>query len=282
MSVIGFASIPAGSSLANGVAVAGSTPSSSKGITVTAPSSANTKAAYTTLVASTSQACTGLLVTITSTNPSANESVLVDIATGAAASETVIMPNLPAGGSAYTSVFHAHQYMIPKAIASGTRISARYQSTRASSFGVIAVHVTLLYADGTIDYGTVETLGVSTGTSLGTDVDPGGTANTKGSWVSLGTTSKAWRKVIITANSEATSAAVNPYSWMIDIATANDGSNIKVPDYSLSRHYATTCVPGASPPLDVQIASGATVYARASCSSNEATIRKLLLAVVGC
>lgn len=279
--VVGFAAIPAGSTLTNGVVKSGSTPSTSKGVTVTAPSSANTKAAWTTLVASTSQAATGIIVTITSTNPSANEAVLVDIGTGAAGSETVIAPNLPAGGTGHTSVFMAHQYVLPRVIASGTRIAARYQTTRPSSFGVIAVHVGIMYADGLIDYGTIETLGVSTGTSLGTSVDPGATANTKGSWVSLGTTGKAWRKLLVAATSQATAAGVNPYSWMIDIATANDGSGIIVPDLPISRHYATTITPGVSAPLDIVAASGVTLYARAACSSNEATTRNLHIAVIG-
>ena len=268
--------------IANGVVASGSTPASSRGVVVTAPASANTKAAWTQLVSSTSRACSGLVVTITGTNPGANETVLVDIGTGAAASEVVLAPNLPAGGSAYTNVFTGHQYVIPATIAAGTRIAARYQSSRSASFGVVTVHVSLLYADGVSNYGTIETVGVSTGTTLGTSIDPGAAANTKGSWVSLGSTSKAWRKALVAVTSQATSAAVNDYSWMVDLATANDGSNIIIPDLLVTRHYATAPQQGVSGPFDVAIGSGATLYVRASCNSTEATIRNLHVAAVGC
>lgn len=266
-----------------GTVNAGSTPASSRGITVTNPGAANTKGAWVTVIASTAVDAKALLIQVSHDNSAVvDERALVDIGVGAAASEVVLVPNLIGGGIGYTTVKHCHSYILPVRVAAGTRIAARFQSNRASSWGAIHVHVTLLAYAGGRDYGAVDSIGLSTAASIGTDVDPGASANTKGTWTSLGTTTKPIRKLSLascTQNADNTSG--NWQTWMCDVATANDNSGIVLPDLQLVRHFATAMLTPVLGPFDVEIPSGTTLYARLASNENNSGRRKLWLAAYG-
>lgn len=107
----------------------------STGAALTAAVSVNTKSAYTELTSSTGSAFTRLLVCISGNTANATAATgLMDIATGAAASEVVIIPDI------YYEVTAA-EFWTPFGISlpftvsipAGTRLSARYQATATAT-----------------------------------------------------------------------------------------------------------------------------------------------------
>jgi len=98
--------------------------SSSFNVTVTANSAAHTKGAWTQLIASTASDSSHLRITISNVAiVNTNTSTLLDLAIGASGGEIPIASNICIGGC-LSSILD-----IPLQIPSGTRISARIQST---------------------------------------------------------------------------------------------------------------------------------------------------------
>lgn len=102
------------------------------GTTVTASATPHTKGAYAQLIAASAFDTYWVEVVLGEVGVSAAAtSLLVDIAIGAAAAETVIIPNLNAGFSATqagTGPVGAAHYAFPLKVPAGSRISARCQS----------------------------------------------------------------------------------------------------------------------------------------------------------
>lgn len=154
-------------------------------VSVTASATIHTKGAWSELVASTPFAVTMVVVSAQgmSTSTAATDGLL-DIGIGAAASETVLIPDLGVG---FCSVTRQEQkrWTFPVAIPAGTRIAARLQSLIASDICNVSVD---LYGGETFDgtpYGaTVDALGVDAATSKGVAATSG-TTNVFGSWVQL-------------------------------------------------------------------------------------------------
>lgn len=163
------------------------------GTLVTAGGSANTKnTTYAQLIASTSFDAYFVQVNISNNNATnnANQGMLVDIAIGAASSETVIIPNLNASGagnrtiSTGLSAQGGQKYNFPLYIPSGSRISATAAGATASDTCYVIIR---LWGDPTrpvwaghqvTDYGTVSA------SSRGTLVAAGLSA-AEGSWTEI-------------------------------------------------------------------------------------------------
>jgi hypothetical protein len=113
--------------------------------TLATPGGVNTKGAYTELTASTSADATRLLVSVQGDSDGfAASTQLVDIATGAAASEVVLIPDLLVQSQTTESIWpvsfcSAYTVNVP----AGTRLSARFQATSVdpNSKPAIAVHL---------------------------------------------------------------------------------------------------------------------------------------------
>lgn len=145
---------------------------------------ANTKGSFVEIVASTSFTYEGFVLTLTH-NDFSPVPGLVDIAIGAAASEVVILPNIPLTDTGASAISSADIY-IPMRIAKGERVSARCQFI--SAFDEMDVGISG-FAKG-MDFGPIYqnciSLGANTSTSLGVAIDIT-VANTKSAYVSLGT-----------------------------------------------------------------------------------------------
>ncbi len=138
---------------------------------------AHTKnATYTTLVAATAYESFGIFVGITNTAvASTRTSVLVDIAVGAASSETVIIPNLIAGNQSAsgTAQGSGSYYFFPIRIAAGVRISATAQSVIVADTVNVTVHLLQHQIPGMWVGSRVTAYGADTATSSGTSMSPG-------------------------------------------------------------------------------------------------------------
>jgi hypothetical protein len=141
---------------------------------------AHTKGDYTELLAATSFRAINIECTI---GPAAAaNNYFYDISTGTAGNEVVLLPNLwISSGTAtgFTSV------VIPIEVPAGVRLSARAQATGAAAAPRILCH---LYgtADANVHrYTRMTAYGLTTATTVGTTVDPGAVANTKGAYAQV-------------------------------------------------------------------------------------------------
>lgn len=229
---------------------------------VTTGGSANTKGSWTQLIASTSGDITGIII---SWMDNENNYGLYDIGVGAAAAETAVIQNAwfcgrsgrYEGDSAYHSVN----------IASGSRISIRTQGGGASQttdFSGYGFDSSGLVFGG----GTAETWGAVTASSRGTSIDPGTTANTKGSYVELvASTSNTVDWVTVYIGHDA-SYSHNYASYAIDIATGAASSEVVIiPDiWAYTDATEDVLYPMAIGPFAVNIPSGTRISARCQCT----------------
>lgn len=152
--------------------------------TVITTGGAHTKGSYVELSASTSGAWSGFWVMVTSSSAGSGR-FLIDIATGAAASETVLIPNI----FAYPSTVGAgvQTLWFPVNVAAGTRISARCQASSAGVTCQIAVMGEVTTANSRPMFTSVELL-------VAAD-----TTNTRPSAVSItsvGTAGTGWTEIV--------------------------------------------------------------------------------------
>lgn len=155
------------------------------GTSVTASGTANTKGAYTELIASTVGDSYGVWVYLRGLQTSAtNTSCLVDISLGAAASEVVLIPNVNAGAADIANR-GMQFYFFPVFIPAGSRVAARCQAAVVSD--VVTVGVTLEKQNPYPDvYSRVTDYGTVSASSRGTLVTAG--AGAYGSFTSVGST----------------------------------------------------------------------------------------------
>jgi hypothetical protein len=250
---------------------AGVVTASSRGTALTA-GTANVKGSYAELVASTAHDAAWLIVHI-AVNAGSHDA-LVDIAVGAAASEQVIIENIPIGiGS--SSAKHPTIALFPIAVPAGTRIAARAQSTLAST--VIYVHVQLCHGGflASAPLSLVTTYGAATADSGGTQVDPGASANTKGSWVELTASSTYPIAALLVGVPNQNNATRSTGLYLLDIGIGGAGSEeVIVPDIQLHANAANDVIePQLAGPFFVSIPAGTRIAARAQASITDATDR---------
>jgi hypothetical protein len=253
------------------------------GFTVTADSTDNSKGAYTEIVASAPFTANAITVAVQVTVGTAGRLFLLDIATGAAAAETVVVPNLILEGtSSSSSAYGCGWIRIPLRIVAGQRVSVRCQCS-ASSTTIGQVSMTLIAAGGVDGITSFVNYGADTSDSGGTQLDPGGSANTKGSWVQLTASSSAitqWLSLLTTYGH----TTVSTCSWAVDIGTGAAASEVVlVPDLRVTSATNSGSQPTLQPKsqeLLTYIAAGTRIAARCSCSISTSTARLLDVALL--
>lgn len=230
--------------------------------TVTPSASANTKGVYTQLIASTTNNTQAILIEITAVeNNISNFSFLVDISTGAAASEVVLIPNVIAEAGAQFSV-DVTSVLVPISIPAGTRIAARAQTNSGAGTNTVGVKLTLF--QGGFGAVGVDAIGASTATSLGTLVTAGN--GSKGAYSQL-TASSAhnYKGLFFVLDTQAVALGSFP-TCAIDIATGAAASEVVLLPNFITLYLSTNFVPVTSPYYPISISSGTRIAARAQCS----------------
>lgn len=251
------------------------------GPTTTGNASANTKGSYTQIVASTTFTSNSAVVSaMFGTNAIDGLAQLMDLATGAGGAETVVIPNLATDmartgtGTAWACNFAA---VLPWAVASGTRIAARVQGNSGSR--TISPNVQLVAAGSYTGISTFVDYGTNTADSGATQVDPGGTSNTKGAYSELTASSSAVTQsllVMVTWQGKTTAPATFA-NWAIDIATGSGGAEVVL--MSDLRAAEIPCVSdtaafnGRMQDFLTYIPAATRIAARASCNTNDAANR---------
>ena len=157
---------------------------------VSAAATANTKGAWTELLASTVEDYDALLVHYAAAT--SNVSYLVDVGIGGAGAEVPIVSDI------HTSIGNnaSEWFVVPRAIPAGTRVSMRCASSTLSSQvrgALVGVKGGWFYPQGG---GDISTYGANAADSGGTQLDAGATANTYGAWVQLTASTAADMKAL--------------------------------------------------------------------------------------
>lgn len=259
------------------VSTVGEVLASSSDTLLTSNASANTKGAYAEITASSPIAAHAIVVIIRAGVLSSGEDYLIDLATGAAAAEVVLVNNLLITSATAAMVFSV---LLPVSIPSGTRISARCQANVGSE--TCSISIVLIASTGT-NITAVETAGANTADSGGTTVDPGTTINTKGSYAELiASTAVAYEWLAISVGN-ITNVIRGAMDTLLDIATGAAASETVIIDNLYMRVPAV----GARQPLPhwfvipVNIPAGSRIAARSQCSINTATTRLVDVVVYG-
>lgn len=203
------------------VATIGVSTTDSRATSLTGSATANNKGSYVELIASTSNRISRFVVHLH--HLVSAPQFLVDIATGGAGSETIIVADLPhaVGNSNRT----AYSVLLPKSIAAGTRISARCQATTASGVILIAIQGIEEATDTNLGYEAPVTYGAVAASTDGTDVTPG-TSNADGSWVVItSSTSAVTDALLFTLANNADVSRVNT-GYLFDVAKGATGSEV--------------------------------------------------------
>lgn len=220
---------------------------------------AHTKTAWVQVFASTPFDVNWVTVLFHQTSSGGNDtSTLVDIGTGAAASEVVILPNLMAG---YIANFAGKEYNFPIFIPAGTRIAARAQSARTSFTMRCAVilHGATDYAAWTA--GTVEAIGINTGTSKGVPVTA--TQNAEGTWTSIGAPTADTQLLCASIQGNGDTGGLTNANFALDIGSGDPTPTIL--QENLAIRTLVNEIGGPYPafiPITREIPSGETIWAR--------------------
>lgn len=213
---------------------------------------AHTKGSYVQLTASSAHDTNAVYVY--ACDGSAAGTYMIDIATGGAGSETVVLPNLLFD---FTNALNTEAigFVFPLRIVSGTRISARAQSNNST-----ATCDVIIVIDGNAPApasgGTSWlALGADTATTNGT-VNTAGNANAKGSYTQLTASSGAAAKMAVFKNRFGTTTTTQRLST--DIATGAAASEVILVADIVGYIGATAddVRPDYSGPFVVDVASG--------------------------
>jgi hypothetical protein len=196
---------------------------SGHGTSVSAPASpTNTKGTWTQLIAST--AFDSLLVIISFINSGASTTdtaCLIDIGIGAAAAESVIIPDLMCGQIA--SGPQRRSYIFPLRIPSGSRVSARAASVRASGGATVLIE---LYGgprdpDRWWAGSAVTAYGINSADSGGVAVTAGDSGAETATPVAIGTTSADHECLVVGVQGFGTAYLGQGYHFDVGIDVAS-------------------------------------------------------------
>lgn len=255
------------------------TSGSSDGTQITAAGSIDTKGSWVDLGGVTSFAYEGFTV-ICMVNGGTD--VLFDIGISDGTNRFVIAEDIEYAGRKQVDEQNLALH-IPVHVPAGSQLSARCQSSTASDFFRLHLIGHSANPGGYPGFSRAVKLFTVNG-SRGTAIDPGGTANTKGSWTELIASCPADVGAIfgvVGFNGDVTRAATA--SMLLDIGIGAASSEfVLVPDMSIAWE-ATWDGPNDVffQPIGVNIPEGSRVAARAQCSLNTAGDRTVDLALYG-
>lgn len=241
----------------------------SLGVSVTGNATINVKGAYTELLTSAAYDAQGFFIWMMKSGHT-DADVLVDIAVGAAASETIIVDNLVGPGSGNSA---CTQFYIPIPIPAGTRISARCQATAISNISKIGV---ILCSDHPLGWsgGIIATYGADTADSGGVSVDPGAVGNTKGAYSELAASLTYDTKAIILAIGEQNNFVRSTSGQRLDLAVGAAASEvIVIPDILMQVGAAADQYMPRSFHFRLNLPAGSRVALRAQASTTDAADR---------
>ncbi len=245
-------------------AVTGSTQGTSIGTASIAQIAAATSFDYEALVIDTVGNATGV------------DSAL-DVYLGASGAEYPLIDKIRVT-KALSSNPQAQSILVPLSVPRGSRISAKAFGGSLNTL-VHGIGFGPLWNRG---FKRAVSMGIST--TLGTIVNPGGTANVLGSWTQItASTSNNFSGLMIAVGSAGRSNA-SLISWLVDIGIGGAGSEQAIIKQLLTMSFSNTIfymTPTFFGPFPCSIPAGARLSARAQCSSSGATTRNIDISLYG-
>lgn len=251
---------------------AGANTAASRGTTITASGTANTKGSYTQLIASTSFDASLVLVMIDDLTAAID--YLIDLAIGGAGSEQVIASDLIGTGGTGSISYGGH-YFLPVSIPAGSRLAARCQASTLSSIVRVSC---LLFGQGFAGfapYSRIDTYGANEVDSGGVSIDPGGTANTKGAYSQIVASTLSSTDGIIIAIGNQLNSVRSSQSWLVDLAIGGAGSEqIVLPNLAFNASTSPDIVtPQTYGPIPLTIPASSRLAVRSQSDGIDATDR---------
>lgn len=235
-------------------------------------SATNTKGSWVQLSASTAFDAEGILVTIGG-SVAGSPSQLIDIGIGSAGNERIVVPDLLISNR----LGHPQSIWLPIRIKGGSRLAARAQSTATANVPKITVTIMSANPSGLPGFDRMTAYGIATGDSGGTNPDPGGTANTKGSYTQIVASTTNEMKAMLLALSARANSAMTDAGWLFDFAIGAGGSErIVLPDQWAGAQTASDVItPSFVGPIACSIPAGTRLAVRCQSSITDATDRLL-------
>jgi hypothetical protein len=213
---------------------------------------------------------------------------LVDIGIGAG--PTWVINDLPVNGGRGAIAPNVYAYLLPLHIPSGIAISARARITggTAKGLGVTVHQLSGVFIGGPGGgLSKVDVYGTQAGANArGTDLDPGGTANTKSAWANgvLSTSTARDMKMcyVVMGNGGSTTNAAT--DWLLDIGVGAAASEqVILPNlyFSLGGQIGSGPTPFVLGPFPVNVPSGSRLVARVQSGNTTAASRVCDVTVVG-
>jgi hypothetical protein len=243
-------------------------------------SNANEKGSWEELIAATSWEAQA--ISLMAVDVGNNTDFLLDIGVGAGGSETVLIPNLLiTGGSAFGAT--NEMLTFPVGIPKGSRVAARCQAAAAAQDMDLAAYLHSHDWTASAPLSRVTAYGANTADSGGVEVDPGGSANTKGAYSEIEDATAAPCRLLYIALGNQGNTARAAFSALLDIAVGAGGSEVVIiPDLQLGTQNNTNTIrPQWLGPFPVNIPAGVRLAARAASSTTDATDRLFDVAVYG-
>lgn len=237
---------------------AGSTTGSSTGTALTT--------SYSQLIAATSFPYCGFLLNVAHV---AATQALVTVALGGSGSEKVLIDDLEFVDST-TPDISGSSIFLPIHVPAGSRLAAKASAASSVTANLIGVGVGSPSGRG---FAGASAMG-SNGTK-GTQIDPGGTANTKGSWTQItASTAEDYAALMMIVGSNAATVH-NTANFLVDIGVGGSGSEVVlVPNlYTHSNNTNDFYQPRCFGPFPCDIPAGSRLSIRAQSSTNQATNR---------
>jgi len=236
---------------------------------------ASTKGSYIEIIASTTQEYHGLIVYGRKTG--GDSIVATDIAIGSAGNEEIIIPDFAISG--YNSFAESSKGFFPVYIPAGSRVSARSACFIASSSAYM--HLVGVAASGSGNEArTVKTYGVGSAFS-GITVDPGGTANTKGAWSQItSSTTDEIRQIEIYMGKFSNTVDADA-SFLLDIGIGGAGSEEVLISNIVFASNTNEKLNGGLAVIPINIPAGTRIAARCQSSITDATDRVMSVSISG-
>ena len=250
--------------------------STSSGVTVTSSTTSDTMGAFAVLDASTEEEAIGIRISIlkASVVGSLPKSFLMNIGIGPATEEILIEGIHFAEDNTDTN--HGfYIYEFPVAIPKGSRITAQCQSnsTDADSVNILA-EFTVGSFESNVGYGGIVSYGINAGTSNGTTVDPGTSANTLGAWAELVDPCEELKGFTLSMGMNArTSVSTNVTIFEVGIgATGTSGDEVVISEGMSMNKGTFESSSGDTSFRNVSIPEGARLVIRSQCSDASAGV----------
>jgi len=179
---------------------------------------------------------------------------------------------------------HAKLITLPIQIPAGTVVKARMQAGTHGMSGPDLYVSGIAYSQGFATspaFQAVATYGVSTSTTSGTQIDPGGTADTKGGYTQITAATAATHRHLILCVAMDNSAATDA-DWRIDLAVGTGGSEIAICQDMVMRATAgSDDVSDNFIPIRMLVPAGERLSVQAQCSITGATDRLFDCSIIG-